>query len=185
MDPGAHHLHHRRDTHPRAKLREDRDRDRCPRLRQGADLLLVQVDGVDEQVIGAEEAVLLVDGDGPHARHVGAGHHRVRREGHALLPRPRVLLLPDRRLGVFGAATGDAEMEQVPWTREFAALEREYVLEVERLRALGEGTPGARVTREAVGETAAQARGTQGGDRRLGVPPRLQVVLPGVERCNA
>ena len=56
------------------------------------------------------------------------------------------------------------------------------MLEVERLRALGEGTPGARVTREAVGETAAQARLTQGGDRRLGVLPRLQVMLPGVER---
>jgi hypothetical protein len=78
---------------------------------QGADLLLVQVHGVDEQVIRAEEAVLLVDGDGPHARHIRAGHHRVRREGHALFPRPGVFLLPDLRLGVLGTATGDAEVE--------------------------------------------------------------------------
>jgi hypothetical protein len=141
------------------------------------------VDGVDEQVIGAKEAVLLVDRDGPHARHVGAGHHRVRREGHVLIPRPRVFLLPDLRLGVLGATTGDAEVEEVPGPREFTAFECEHMLKVEWLRALGEGTPGVWVTREAVGETATQARLTQGGDRRLGVLPRLQVVLPGV-KCS-
>jgi hypothetical protein len=69
--------------------------------------------------------------------------------------------------------------------REFAALECEHVLEVERLRALGEGTPGARVTGEAVGETTTQARRTQGGERRLSVPPCLQVVLPGVQCGDA
>jgi hypothetical protein len=47
--------------------------------------------------------------------------------------RPSVLTLPDRRLRVLGAATGDAEIEQIAWTREFSALERENVLQVERL----------------------------------------------------
>ena len=85
---------------------------------------------MDKQMVGTEEPVLLVSGDGSHTRHIGAGHHRMRGKWQALLPGPSIFLLPDCRLRVFGAAAGNTKVEQIPWTSKLSAFERENVLQV-------------------------------------------------------
>jgi hypothetical protein len=61
VDAAAHHREHRRQAHAAAQVRQDRDRHGRPRARKVADLFVVDADAVDEQQIGAEHALALVD----------------------------------------------------------------------------------------------------------------------------
>ena len=95
VDTAAHHREHRRQAHAAAQVRQDRDRHGRPRARKVADLFVVDADAVDEQQIGAEHALPLVDLNRAAVFEVVLGHHAVGRDGQAVLARPCELLLPD------------------------------------------------------------------------------------------
>jgi hypothetical protein len=66
------------------------------------------------------------------------GHHAVRRDGQAVLARPRELLLPDVLPRELVAARGDPEMQAPVGIGELLVAQAQDVLEVERLVALHE-----------------------------------------------